>query len=378
MTQPDVRVVLDALLCSQARITSRLSDLRGESEHHATRCTAVAQKLLRARCRLDTTREEGVKIRLENRLLGEINTARNLLHGGEPSLRLSLTTLEAVATEVGVAGSTTAASALSQTTDALASALDREWRAFFASDEADALWQGARALALAPPGGLSAGLDGLERPRASLEHATALRETAQRIDALLARVGAVGADSATGSARLAVQGHERQRADCAARVTADLQTACRLAAQATGASADAADGSSVLLEAVSEAATAAAAAARAVASMFALLPPLSAASAAATDDGSVAAEVQTMTTATDALLAQLRAVPAPGDAGRSNALHELAGKTGALLRTQLDAAPTLANAGQSTRGRRALSMLGEAGERLGSAAVAQARSGGFS
>lgn len=218
--------------------------------------------------------------------------------------------------------------------------------------------------------GLSAGLDGLEKPRASLERAMAMRATAERVDALQERLRAAarGAaasptdDERSAASRTASLLHALLLADCAERTKADLQMACRLAAHATAQ----ADGDGALLEAVAEAAAAAAKAARAVASAFTLLPPPEQSDA---DAGAV----HEMASATDALLGRLRGLPSVMDAERCAALQELGRQSSALLHRQLDAAATLADAGQSTRGRRALSMLGEAGERLAASAAALVR-----
>ena len=362
---------LNSLLTTHESITTSLSTLRTAASIHATRSSAVADRLAAARGSLDTAKDTGKMVRLKQRFLSELDNAKSLLGGGETALRRVIAILE------GVAGATInpshpALSELAEASTALADALDREWRAWLGSSSgAELLWQGARSLALAPPGGLSDGLDNLGRQRSSLELARSLWETAERIDKLLSRLPEESGDS--GEPTNVASCHALLQKECAQRCTADLQTANRLAAHATTIGTDDADGSSVLLEAVAEAASAAAKAARAASAVFTLLPPPE-----EVEDSKASSSLQEMSTATDGLLTKLKSLPEAGEGGgssgtRGKELKTLGSETSALLRRQLDAAANLASAAQHAKGRRALSMLGEAGEKLAAAALAQAR-----
>ena len=384
---------LATLLQSSSKVGTALIHLRTHAALHATRCVAAADALASARLDLRRARRENESARRTERLLGELEGARKLLDGGETSLRRCVAALEQVAQQTlpggelpmtegggegggdggGEVASERAFAELVETSDALASALEREWRAWLSSG-VDTLWQGARALALAPPSSHSSGPDGLDRQRGCLELARAQLETAGRVDGLLARLRAAQPAEAV-TAAWTYTCHELLRSDVASRCSSELQVACRLAAHAT--KADDADGGGELLEAVAEAAAACAKAARAVVSVFTLLPPPAtpAAAPAAEPPAEPTADslVQETASATDALLSRLRALPAPSDGKRGAALRALAAETSALLQRELAAATTLVAAAQSTKGRRALSLLGEAGERLAAAALAQAR-----
>ena len=262
---------LNSLLTTHDSITTSLSTLRTAASIHATRSSAVAGRLAAAAAVWTAAKDTGKMVRLKQRFLSELDNAKSLLGGGETALRRVIAILE------GVAGATVnpshpALSELAEASTALADALDREWRAWLGSSSgAELLWQGARSLALAPPGGLSDGLDNLGRQRSSLELARSLWETAERIDKLLSRLPEESGDS--GEPTNVASCHALLQKECAQRCTADLQTANRLAAHATTIGTDDADGSSVLLEAVAEAASAAAKAARAASAVFTLLPP---------------------------------------------------------------------------------------------------------
>lgn len=355
----------------------------------STQCTATADRLRAARIRLNSARTEGDQVRLTKRLLADLEAARKLCDGGEAALRRGIVSLEQVAQATHPAGgaivSERAFDELVATTDAAAAALEREWRTWLTSATGGfaELWQGARALALAPPGGLSEGLDGLDGTRASLELARAHLDSAALVDALVERLRGGGASDVSPSLAVAESGgwsaklHALLRAELVGKATAGLQLACRLAAHA-------ATEPEVLLDALAEASTASAKAARAVASVHSMVPPVpppapppseptSSAPSPSAPASAEAALALEMAGASDELLVLVRALPPPSSKGdaRSAAIRKLADGATTLLRQQLDAVTRLVDAAHTVRGRRALAMLGEAGERLSSASLAQ-------
>ena len=391
MPPEDIEQALSALIQSSQRMRTTIADLHAAGADHATRCTAVASRLDGARVALKVVRDDGESLRTTHKLCAELDGVGQLIGGG--ALRKCIPMLEDIARRTFNSGddgsapaSSRAAAAFSSVVHALATALEAEWHAWTRSG-CEALFHGARALALAPPGGLSAGIDGLDAARSALEQANAHLSDAERADELLAltaRTSAAETPSGTPpTARneMASKCHAIFHADVASRLTAELQTACRLAAHATSTgTAEAA----VLLEAVAEAAATSAKASRSVASVFGLLPPSpppheggpDAAEAAGSAEATAQADTaltHELATATDTLLAQLRALPPPTDAGRASALGALGTGACDLLRRELDISAKLISAAQGTRGRRALSVLGEAGERLAAAALTQAR-----
>lgn len=400
---------LDALQDSSARLRSSLLSIREASDVHAVRCSAVESRLDRAWSSLSKVREEGEALRSEAKLLQDIESVRKLLDGG--ALRRCVIQLEDVSRRAFAQQQKARSSSRSRSQEAVtemvstvARALEDEWRAWTLAG-GDALFQGARALALAPPGPSPAGgglpsaaaADGLERERVALEEANTHLMDAERIDAIAVVAGVKAHASAE---PLVATCHALFREHCASRLASELRTAVRLV--------DSAENSTVL-EAVAEASSTASKAVRSIASVFGLLPPPPAAQSKAVDgsppsspspavreDGAAAeepptpgirrgaaeaaaivaeaAEAKELAGFTDGLLAMLRALPPPADKGRPAKLKALGGEASETLRRVHEASPQLISAAHSTRGRRALSVLAEAGERLASAASAQARS----
>ena len=379
---PTAASAIDALSASSARLFQTLTDLQDKTSQTATRSTAVAKRLSAARSTLITISAEGEALRTTHEILAELDAVRTVLGGGgTASLRRCIPMLEGVRQRSGEAASARASAELASVLQALCSAFEAECQAWTRSG-GEVLFHGARALALAPPGGLSAGVDGLERERAALSEARELLVSAERIDALsLACSSAAGSgtakrgdqgDDAHSSSSLVATCHALFRADADARVTAELQAANRLAAHAT--SAGSSDESDALLQAVAEAAATAARAARAIASLYGLLPSPDDPSVPVDSGGSAeAASASEFATATDAILAKLRS--APKDGGRPAALKAIGVDACELLRRELEASHRLVAAAHSIRGRRALGVLGEAGERLAEAALGLAEGG---
>lgn len=373
---PRIAAAIDGLTTSCERMKSTITSLKEAGATTAARCTAVAARLTSTQDECSAAKVEGEALRKTHKLLSELDAVRALLAGGTTTLRRCLPMLEEIRQRMfagkdgsGPPVSDRAAAALREVVAALADAQESEFRTW-TEGGGDTLFHGARALALAPPGGLSHGVDGLERERASMEEAKSLLSDAARIDTLVAATAASAGRMAQ-RASLVERCHALFRTSVAARLTAELQAAIRLAAHASGAE------SAALLEAVAEAAATAARAARAVASIFGLLPPPDdgatsgeAGGAAASSSSSEAAAASDLAAATDAVLAKL--TQAPNDAGRPAALKALGAEARDLLRRELEVVPRLVAVAHSTRGRRALGVLGEAGERLAAAALAQA------
>ena len=82
---------------------------------------------------------------------------------------------------------------------------------------------------------------------------------------------------------------------------------------------------------------------------------------------------QELAESADALLALLAMVPPNPEAGRPARLRAVATGISELLKRQLASAGVLVGAAESARGRRALAMLGEGGERLAAAVLAQSQ-----
>ena len=379
----DWAAAAESLASTSSALRSRADELCGAIAIHAERgreCSAVLQHAHSDRERLKT---EGSTLRSEHRLLAEIESARRLLGSADLALLArclgmlenvarrsfpdaaadaSLDALRSLVEGGGRPLSATAFDGLRETAAELAADLEAAWRAWLGSSSAAALFQGARALALQPPGNLSAGLDGLETERRALDDAKGCLSSAERADALSALVGG-GRAGQPGRALRAC--HRMLRDDAAARLTAELEVSVRLAAHALDDSA----GASVL-PALAEAAASAAKAARAVASLFGSLPPPSADEEAAADEAAAAAaSVKELAGETDTLLAAMRKQAADADGPRAAALTRLGRDASALLRRQLDAAPAMARASMTLRGRRVVSILGEANEQLEQAAL---------
>lgn len=149
------------------RRADRLIDaLCAEAEVHARNAARARSALAAARASHDDRLQTGDVMRREQQLVDSIHAAVARLNGhtgagSDPSaaLRLSLRDLEELAPRVyGVAPHAAFASA----THTLCDRLGRAWAAWLDGPEASTLLDGARALALAPPGSLSVGVDGLE------------------------------------------------------------------------------------------------------------------------------------------------------------------------------------------------------------------------
>jgi hypothetical protein len=89
--------------------------------------------------------------------------------------------------------------------------------------------------------------------------------------------------------------------------------------------------------------------------------------------GAAVALSQELAESADALLALLAMVPPTPEAGRPARLRAVATGISELLKRQLASVGVLVGAAESARGRRALAMLGEGGERLAAAVLAQSR-----
>ena len=433
-----------ALSESSARLHESLAAVFSEVDAHASHGLNVLARLNGARQALVAAREDSVCLRTTYRIVSDLERVRDIMEcgGGEVSLRNVGTQLEAAAYRTfqasgGVAEaalprsdvyelsmavrtgkalpvSQAAIAALTERVSAFQISLQGAWRSWLQAS-ADMLFKGARALALQPPGNLTEGLDGLDRERAAVVQGMALLALAERADDLLALLDAAAAAAEGGgvakprqAASIVQQALQDYRVACCERLTAELETACRLVGAHAGAD------PATMLEAVAEAAKTAARAARAVASVLGLLPtsaatrpygetsvpPSSGGHAAGSPsrspsrrpsgelqggEGEVGSEgeaadgdtpspgadvmvVHELASATDELIVLLRQAPADQPAASGLRRH-----FDRLLRRQLDVAPRLMSVADSQRGRRVLSLLGEAGERLEQAAYSQAQ-----
>ena len=266
---------------------------------------------------------------------------------------------------------------------------------WLSGEPAALLFAGARALALQPPGGLACGVDGLEGERAALHALRRLRSAACRLDAL-APILAVAPEEVLQSPRaaaaaatppatppapagaLAARWRLRLHAGASARLGAMVQVAVQLAAHSA-----AAPEPPAARAALAEAAASAAQAARCAASVFALLEegPLphggggggEPAEAGEEGDEAALAAARRLVDHCGALLAALEECGGGGGGGGGgglNALRAVAGSAGGFYRELLAAQALLVSCGQSAAGRRQLSRLAEASERLEAAARA--------
>jgi len=266
---------------------------------------------------------------------------------------------------------------------------------WLSGEPAALLFAGARALALQPPGGLACGVDGLEGERAALHALRRLRSAACRLDAL-APILAVAPEEVLQSPRaaaaaatppatppapagaLAARWRLRLHAGASARLGGMVQVAVQLAAHSA-----AAPEPPAARAALAEAAASAAQAARCAASVFALLEegPLphggggggEPAEAGEEGDEAALAAARRLVDHCGALLAALEECGGGGGGGGGgglNALRAVAGSAGGFYRELLAAQALLVSCGQSAAGRRQLSRLAEASERLEAAARA--------
>ena len=273
---------------------------------------------------------------------------------------------------------------------------------WLSGEPAALLFAGARALALQPPGGLACGVDGLEGERAALHALRRLRSAARRLDALTPIVApsteplqpppaaaAATTHPATPPAppaALAARWRLRLHGGASARLGAMVQVAVQLAAHSA-----AAPDAPAARAALAEAAASAAQAARCAASVFALLEEGALPHGGGGDGGgegggggggleeggeegdeAALAAARRLVEHCSALLAALEECGGGngGGGGGLQALRGVAGSAGGFYRELLAAQALLVSCGQTAAGRRQLSRLAEASERLEAAARA--------
>ena len=273
---------------------------------------------------------------------------------------------------------------------------------WLSGEPAALLFAGARALALQPPGGLACGVDGLEGERAALHALRRLRSAARRLDALTPIVApsteplqpppaaaAATTHPATPPAppaALAARWRLRLHGGASARLGAMVQVAVQLAAHSA-----AAPDAPAARAALAEAAASAAQAARCAASVFALLEegalPHGGGGGGGGEGGgggggleeggeegdeAALAAARRLVEHCSALLAALEECGGGngGGGGGLQALRGVAGSAGGFYRELLAAQALLVSCGQTAAGRRQLSRLAEASERLEAAARA--------
>lgn len=406
--------VLESLSSSSDRLRARLQELHGEAVAHAGSSLSGLQELRATREALMAERRDGGALLTTHQLAGELQALQRVLDSSgavASDLLPAVSKLESVARRTyGVDASAAhcvlmtalvdavrrnevhpvSATAVRQLRSVIAAAdaaVGRTWTAFLASG-AETLFHSARALTLAPPGEGADGL-GLDEERARLVEARALLNLADCVDQLLmlSRAptggGHTGGGGGGSAPPLAHRCSMQFRAACTARLSSALQVAIRLATHG----ANAPDEASVL-DALAEATDKSAKAMRSLGSVFGLVPlqppdapaPTAAAGGAATEaapagtphDAAVALS-QELAESADGLLALLAMVPPTPEAGRPARLRAVATGISELLKRQLASAGVLVGAAESARGRRALAMLGEGGERLAAAVLAQSQ-----
>lgn len=403
--------VLESLSSSSDRLRARLQELHGEAVAHAGSSLSGLQELRATREALMAERRDGGALLTTHQLAGELQALQRVLDSSgavASDLLPAVSKLESVARRTyGVDAhsvlmtalvdavrrnevhpvSATAVRQLRSVIVAADAAVGRTWTAFLASG-AETLFHSARALTLAPPGEGADGL-GLDEERARLVEARALLNIADCVDQLLmlSRAptggGYTGGGGGGSAQPLAHRCSMQFRAACTARLSSALQVAIRLATHG----ANAPDEASVL-DALAEATDKSSKAMRSLGSVFGLVPlqppdapaPTAAAGGAATEaapagtphDAAVALS-QELAESADALLALLAMVPPNPEAGRPARLRAVATGISELLKRQLASAGVLVGAAESARGRRALAMLGEGGERLAAAVLAQSQ-----
>ena len=407
--------VLESLSSSSDRLRARLQELHGEAVAHAGSSLSGLQELRATREALMAERRDGGALLTTHQLAGELQALQRVLDSSgavASDLLPAVSKLESVARRTyGVDASAAhcvlmtalvdavrrnevhpvSATAVRQLRSVIAAAdaaVGRTWTAFLARSGAETLFHSARALTLAPPGEGADGL-GLDEERARLVEARALLNLADCVDQLLmlSRAptggGHTGGGGGGSAPPLAHRCSMQFRAACTARLSSALQVAIRLATHG----ANAPDEASVL-DALAEATDKSAKAMRSLGSVFGLVPlqppdapaPTAAAGGAATEaapagtphDAAVALS-QELAESADALLALLAMVLPTPEAGRPARLRAVATGISELLKRQLASAGVLVGAAESARGRRALAMLGEGGERLAAAVLAQSQ-----
>ena len=259
---------------------------------------------------------------------------------------------------------------------------------WLSGEPAALLFAGARALALQPPGGLACGVDGLEGERAALHALRRLRSAARRLDALTPIVAPATEPLQPPPGALAARWRLQLHGGASARLGAMVQVAVQLAAHSA-----AAPDAPAARAALAEAAASAAQAARCAASVFALLEEGALphggsgggggggseggsadvgggglAEGGEEGDEAALAAARRLVEHCSALLAALE--ECGGGGGGLNALRGVAGSAGGFYRELLAAQALLVSCGQTAAGRRQLSRLAEASERLEAAARA--------
>jgi len=152
------------------RRTDRLMDaLCAEADVHARSAAAARAALAAAFASHDDQRQTGDTLRREQQLVDAVGSAAARLRGGadDPAgFRLCLHTLEGLAPRCNAEGDAPR-TALASATRALGERLGQVWLVWLDGPDAATLLDGARSLALAPPGSLSLGVDGLEEEHAA-------------------------------------------------------------------------------------------------------------------------------------------------------------------------------------------------------------------
>jgi len=167
-----------------------VEELHEVVQSYAIEAAAARRKLEAARSRDMEQRQQGDAARREAQLVETINAALARLNGRvntgsdeAESFRLTIHTLDQLQPRIAVSGSM-AQEAFSTAVQSLCTQLGRHWASWLDGPDALRLLDGARALALAPPAGLSLGVDGLEDEHAAHETAQRLIRLCLRADAL--------------------------------------------------------------------------------------------------------------------------------------------------------------------------------------------------
>ena len=363
----DVRTLsaqLSALSQAEKKFSQNLSTLCDLAASHAASATAAQSELTTA-----TAAHAAVVARVDmhsaaRALLSSVDqAARKLAAVGDKTTELAqaVDAAEDAASQVRSSAvaecGTAAVDALSALLRDLGAALDGSWARWLISTDAKTLFQGARALALQPPGDLASGVDGLQAERMALATLREHQALAARMDALEAGAGACGASQ---------RWYNGLFSNCVARTREDLRVACDQAL--VGGQAP----QSVFLAALAEAAGTAAKAHRAASSVFALLTPSTEESAEGAplvglagstglDEAESIELAREFTAAMDAKQTELQQQLVLSSASASRAFAE---ELGAVLKRQQGASDVLVTCALTPRGRRALSRVAEATERF--------------
>ena len=252
----DVETKIQAMKEVQAsadRCSKSVSEMLEACKGHAAAGATALSRFEAAQQTLLTAREEGAGLRATHRVRTDLEGVQRILEiGGETALHRCLLLMEAVAWRVfGRAQpddatmsdllnaartrevspvSRAALEAISAQVGVVDSALEQTWRAWLESG-GSILYQGARALTLAPPGDLANGLDGLSAEREALEEARQGFDVADRIDALFAVIDAAAGQVGAVLKSPSCDNPTRQRlyqslvARCSDRLARDMQVA---------------------------------------------------------------------------------------------------------------------------------------------------------